>query len=113
MGFSLSGFSDVHPSKSQKRQAGSLSYSGVEILRIRLCSSCATIAEAEEKYWRFTALSPFRGRLSSLCSFEILEHAQGKLIPAARCAAFPHFHSDGYYYGLYTSYKTGYSSPSQ
>jgi hypothetical protein len=38
--------------------------------------------------------------------------AQGKRIPASRYAPFPHFHSDGYYYGLYTYYKTGYSSPS-
>ena len=25
---------------------------------------------------------------------------------------FPHFHSDGYYYDLYTYLKKGYSSPS-
>jgi hypothetical protein len=53
------------------------------------------------------AFRPIRGDLSSQSSKGILAHAQGKLIPAARCAAFPHFHSDGYYYGLYTSYKTG------
>jgi len=37
----------------------------VEILRIRLCSSCATIAEVEEKIGRAAASTPVRGELSS------------------------------------------------
>jgi hypothetical protein len=56
---------------------------------------------------------PIRGALSSQSSIPNLGNAQAKRIPASRYAAFPHFHSDGYYYGLYTSFKTGYSSPSQ
>jgi hypothetical protein len=64
-------------------------------------------------FWREMAFEPIRGELSDQSSNYILADAQGKRIPAARCAPFPHFHSDGYYYGLYTSYKTGYSSPSQ
>ena len=85
----------------------------VEILRIMLCSSCATLEEAEEKFWRIMASGPIRGELSDQSSKYILADAQGKRIPASRCVRYPHFHSDGYYYGLYTSYKTGYSSPSQ
>src|SRR6266851_2884849 len=85
----------------------------VEILRIKLCSSCATIAEVEETFQRIMASGTIRGNLSSQSSSYIYVHAQGKHIPGSRCGPFPHFHSDGYYYGLYTSYKTGYSSPSQ
>ena len=85
----------------------------VEILRIMLCSSCATIAEAEEIYCGVVASRPIRDDLSSQSSICIFAHAQGKRISASRCARFPHFHSDGYYYGLYPYYKTGYSSPSQ
>jgi hypothetical protein len=59
------------------------------------------------------ASGPMRGELSELSSNFIFNNAQGKRIPAARCVGFPHFHSDGYYYGLYPYYKTGYSSPSQ
>jgi len=36
-----------------------------------------------------------------------LKRARRERIPALRRAAFPHFHSDGYYYGLYPPYKTG------
>jgi hypothetical protein len=64
-------------------------------------------------FWREMAFEPIRGGLSDQSSNNFLADAQGKRIPASRCAPFPHFHSDGYYYGLYTSYKTGYSSPSQ
>jgi hypothetical protein len=64
-------------------------------------------------FWRFMASNPIRDELSSQSSIFIFVDAQGKCIPASRCARFPHFHSDGYYYGLYTYYKTGYSSPSQ
>jgi len=85
----------------------------VEILRMMLCSSCATLAEAEEKIGRVMASEPIRDEISSQSSIYFLADAQGKRIPASRCAPFPHFHSDGYYYGLYTSYKTGYSTPSQ
>jgi hypothetical protein len=85
----------------------------VEILRKMLCSSCATMAAAEEKFWRVMASSPIRDELSDQSSNCILADAQGKRIPASRCARYPHFHSDGYYYGLYTYYKTGYSTPSQ
>ncbi len=85
----------------------------VEILRTMLCSSCATLAWAEEKFGPVMASGPIRGELSSQSSIYILVDAQGKRIPASRCARFPHFHSDGYYYGLYPYYKTGYSSPSQ
>jgi hypothetical protein len=59
------------------------------------------------------ACGTFCGELSTQSSIRIFVDAQAKRIPASRYAAFPHFHSDGYYYGLYTSYKTGYSSPSQ
>jgi hypothetical protein len=88
-------------------------FSRVEILRIMLCSSCATIAAAEEKIWCVMASGPIRDELSSQSSFCILADAQGKRISAARFAPYPHFHSDGYYYGLYTSFKTGYSNSSQ
>jgi hypothetical protein len=37
----------------------------------------------------------------------MLADAQAKRIPARLYARYPHFHSDGYYYGLYTSVKTG------
>src|SRR5712664_1033837 len=85
----------------------------VEILRIMLCSSCAMIARVEEKFGRVMISGPVHGDLSSRSSFGIFEDAQAKRISATRCGCFPHFHSDGYYSGLYTSYKTGYSSPSQ
>jgi hypothetical protein len=78
-----------------------------------LCSTCATIDAAEEKFARIRASAVIRGVFSARSSIRIARDAQAKRIPAARCAAFPHFHSDGYYYGLYPSYKTGYSSPSQ
>jgi hypothetical protein len=84
----------------------------VEILRIMLCSSCATIAATEENFWLITVFGPTRDKLSELSSNFIFIHAQGKRLSAARYAGFPHFHSDGYYYGLYPYYKTGYSSPS-
>ena len=90
-----------------------LHFCHVQILRIRLCSSCATIAEAEDKIGRIMASGTICGRLSSQSSNFILALAQGKRIPAALCVAFPHFHSDGYYDGLYPYYKTGYSSSSQ
>ena len=79
----------------------------VEILRIMLWSSCATIAEAEEYFWRAAACGPICGGLSSQSSFHVFVYAQGKRISASRRAPFPHFHSDGYYYGLYTYFKTG------
>jgi hypothetical protein len=44
---------------------------------------------------------------SARSSFRVLQIAQAKRISASRFAPFPHFHSDGYYYGLPTSYKTG------
>jgi hypothetical protein len=72
-----------------------------------LCSSCATLAEAEDKFWRVMASTPIREELSSQSSIQIYVRAQGKRIPASRYAPFPHFHSDGYYYGLYTYFKTG------
>jgi len=78
-----------------------------------LWSSCVWIAVAEEKFIRVMPLEPIHAELSDQSSKYFLADAQGKRIPASRCAPFPHFHSDGYYYGLYTSYKTGYSSPSQ
>jgi hypothetical protein len=40
-------------------------------------------------------------------------HAQRNRFTITIRNPFPHFHSDGYYYYLYTSLKTGYSSPSQ
>jgi hypothetical protein len=75
-----------------------------------LCSSCATLAEAEEKFWCGVTFRPIRDELSYQSSNYILADAQGKRLSAARYAGFPHFHSDGYYYGLYPYYKTGYSS---
>jgi hypothetical protein len=39
--------------------------------------------------------------------------AQSNCCPIIASDAFPHFHSDGYYYYLYTYSETGYSSPSQ
>jgi hypothetical protein len=90
-----------------------LDFAHVEILRIMLCPSCAMLAVPEEKIWRVMASGPIRDELSDQSSKYILADAQGKRIPASRCVRYPHFHSDGYYYGLYTSYKTGYSSPSQ
>jgi hypothetical protein len=82
----------------------------VEILRIMLCASCATLAEAEEEFRRAVASQPICGELSSQSSKYIFVDAQAKRIPGLRCAPFPHFHSDGYYCGLYPSYKTGYSN---
>ncbi len=78
-----------------------------------LCSSCATLADAEEKFRRVMASRSIRDDLSSQSSIYFFVDAQGKCISASRCARYPHFHSDGYYYGLYTYYKTGYSSPLQ
>jgi hypothetical protein len=72
-----------------------------------LCSSCATIAAAEENFRCAGATEPIRDDLSSQSSFQLLVYAQAERIPGSRCAAFPHFHSDGYYYGLYTYFKTG------
>jgi hypothetical protein len=72
-----------------------------------LCSSCATIAAVEENFRRAGACAPIRDDLSSQSSVQLLVDAQAKRIPGSRCAAFPHFHSDGYYYGLYTYFKTG------
>jgi hypothetical protein len=84
----------------------------VQILRIMLCSSCASDPVVEENSQAATAYGPVRGDFSSHSSICIPENAQVKRTPAARCASFPHFHSDGCYYGLYPSYKTGYSSRS-
>jgi hypothetical protein len=79
----------------------------VQMLRKILCSSCATMAMPEENFYRFVVSSAFRDDLSSQSSIPVLKNAQVLLSPAARCWPFPHFHSDGYYYGLPTSYKTG------
>jgi hypothetical protein len=65
---------------------------------------------AEENYWGVVALGTIWGGLSEQSSKCIFGDAQGKHISAARFMRFPHFHSDGYYYGLYPYYKTGYSS---
>jgi hypothetical protein len=91
----------------QERQAEAHPTLRVEILRIMLCSSCATIAEAEGNFWRAMASGPIRDDLSSQSSFQLLVYAQVKRIPGSRRVPFPHFHSDGYYYGLYTYFKTG------
>jgi len=65
------------------------------------------MAAPEENSERTMAPAAFRDDLSSQSSIPILENAQPKFIPAAPCWSFPHFHSDGYYYGLPRSYKTG------
>jgi hypothetical protein len=77
------------------------------MLRKILCSSCATMAVPEENFYRIVASATFRDDLSSQSSIPILENAQLIFTPAARGWSFPHFHSDDYYYGLPTSYKTG------
>jgi hypothetical protein len=53
------------------------------------------------------ASGPIRCELSDQSSKYILADAQAKHISGSRRVAFPHFHSDGYYYGLYTYFKTG------
>ena len=45
--------------------------------------------------------------LSSKSSIRRSHDAQVKHRQACIKLRFPHFHSDGYYYGLYTSVKTG------
>jgi hypothetical protein len=57
--------------------------------------------------------SLFRGDFSAKSSTALAVHAQRKGSPVTARDGFPHFHSDGYYYYLYTSIKTGYSSCSQ
>jgi hypothetical protein len=105
---------NVRPAKPHSQSGCATQFFlGVEILRIKLCSTCATIDAAEENYVHITDSNPICGVFSARSSFRISRDAQAKRIPAARCAPFPHFHSDGYYYGLYRSSKTGYSSPSQ
>lgn len=79
----------------------------VQNLRINLWSTCATIDASEENLRRLVAADPNRDELSELSSFPNLDNSQTIRIPTSRCASFPHFHSDGYYYGLYPSYKTG------
>jgi len=79
----------------------------------KLCELCATLAKPEEMFYANRGLRANCGELSSQFTNSIRADAQAKRIPALRCAAFPHFHSADYYYGLYPSYKTGYSSPSQ
>jgi len=65
------------------------------------------MAVPEENFGRLEAGAELRADLSFQSSIPISENAQAKCIPAAQCSPFPHFHSDGYYYGLYPSYKTG------
>jgi hypothetical protein len=72
-----------------------------------LWACCATVAMPEEIFRSLLRHVPIAGDSSSQSSNGKFLNAQAKCIPAARCARFPHFHSDGYYYGLYTSYKTG------
>jgi hypothetical protein len=79
----------------------------VQNLRIKLCSTCATLAASEDNLRRILAFDSKYDELSERSSFPNLENAQAKRIPAAGCAPFPHFHSDGYYYGLYPCFKTG------
>jgi hypothetical protein len=79
----------------------------VQILRKKLCGFCASLVALEENFLSVTGVRPICGELSSQFTKHIHRDAQPKRIPAARCAAFPHFHSDGCYYGLYTYFKTG------
>jgi hypothetical protein len=50
---------------------------------------------------------------SEVSSNPLRIHAQGNRSTIIMRGAFPHFHSDYYYYYLYTYIKTGYISPSQ
>jgi hypothetical protein len=65
------------------------------------------MAVPEENLDRILAAAAFRDHLSSQSSIPILKNAQVILSPTEGCSPFPHFHSDDYYYGLSTSYKTG------
>jgi hypothetical protein len=79
----------------------------VQILRKKLCGFCALLVALEENFLCAMGSRPICAELSSQFTKRIHTDAQSKRIPAARPAAFPHFHSDGYYYGLYTYFKTG------
>jgi hypothetical protein len=80
---------------------------GVEILRITLCRTCATMNGAEENSSRIGGYRAMSACLSDLSSFFVITIAQAKRIPALRFSRFPHFHSNDYYYGLYPYFKTG------
>ena len=89
------------------------SFNLVEILSKILCGFCAITERAVEDTCGDRAVCWFRRRLSTESSNRRSAHAQGKSISAWVNVRFPHFHSDGYYYDLYTYIKTGYSSLSQ
>jgi hypothetical protein len=79
----------------------------VEILRITLCSTCATLDGAEENFSRIGGYRAMSACLSDLSSIFVNTNAQAKRISALRFVRFPHFHSNDYYYGLYPYFKTG------
>jgi hypothetical protein len=56
---------------------------------------------------------PFCAWLSSQSSAGTFPYAQRNYFRVIARLGFPHFHSDGYYYYLYTYTKKGYSSSSQ
>ena len=55
----------------------------------------------------------FGGNFSAQSFAPLFVYAQLNCCPISASGRFPHFHSDGYYYYLYTCIKTGYSSLSQ
>jgi hypothetical protein len=85
----------------------------VKILRKKLCGFCAIPGRAVDDIPGAMPVYAFECRLSSQSSTGRLAHAQGKRIPVRVDVPFPHFHSDYYYYDLYTYIKKGYSSHSQ
>jgi hypothetical protein len=85
----------------------------LEILCKTLCGFCAIPRAPVDVFHQQPAAVAHRALLSSLSSNRPVADAQQKHISACTNPRYPHFHSDGYYYYLYTSIKTGYSNPSQ
>ena len=85
----------------------------VQILRKIVCWFCAIPQTSVDIFSRALAIRSFTCSFSEQSSVEPSECAQHNLSAFIAHARFPHFHSDGYYYYLYTCTKTGYSSLSQ
>jgi hypothetical protein len=85
----------------------------VQILRKTGRISCATLQCPEEISLVVRCSALVGGAFSAKFSFASAGRAQRNSYRDTVSEGFPHFHSDGYYYYLYTCIKTGYSSLSQ
>lgn len=76
-------------------------------MRVKLCSSCEIRGIPVDDSSRKVAGNAMGGSFSAKSSIRRPSSAQRKHFTIIVRGAFPHFHSDGYYYDLYTYIKTG------